>query len=83
MSESDRAFAFFAVPYLGVVIVAGLIALVFALCGCSSPAVSQEPKYPEYEKWWTQDCQRRSTNLDELGQGDILVFSNGMEAVLL
>lgn len=83
MSESDRAFAFFVVPYLGIVIVAGLIALVFALCGCSSPAVSQEPKYSEYEKWWTQDCQRRSTNLDELGPGDILVFSNGMEAVLL
>ena len=83
MSESDIAFAFFAIPYLGVVIVAGLIALVFALCGCSSPVVSQEPKYPKYEKWWTQGCQRRSTNLDELRSGDILVFSNGMEAALL
>ena len=83
MSESGIAFAFFAVLYLGVVIVAGFVALVFALCGCSSPAVSQEPKYPKYEKWWTQGRQRRSTNLDELGQGDILVFSNGMEAVLL
>lgn len=83
MSESDIAFAFFAIPYLGVVIVAELIALVFALCGCSSPAVSQEPKYPKYEKWWTQDRQRRSTNLDELGPGDILVFSNGMGAALL
>lgn len=52
------------------------------LCGCSSPAVS-EPKYPEYEKWWTLRKPKRSHDLGELSQGDILVFGNGQEAMLL
>lgn len=52
------------------------------LCGCSSLPVS-EPAYPEYDKWWSGPEPRRSTNLSELGQGDILVFDNGQEAVLL
>lgn len=45
--------------------------------GCSTPAVS-EPAYPEYEKWWTEaPGPRKSKNLSDLGQGDILVFDNG------
>lgn len=52
------------------------------LTGCSTPAVA-EPAYPEYEKWWTGDSTKRSHDLRDLGQGDILVFDNGMEAVLL
>lgn len=52
------------------------------LCGCTSAPVS-EPSYPEYDKWWTGPEPRRSANLSELGQGDVLVFDNGLEATLL
>lgn len=40
------------------------------LCGCSSASVS-EPKYPEYDKWWTQNVNTNS--LEGLGQGDVYV----------
>lgn len=70
MNGSDKALAFFMVPYLGVVIVAGLIALVCALCGCSSPSYS-EPRYPEYDKWWSHSVNTNS--FEGLGQGDVYV----------
>lgn len=60
-----------------------ILLLLASLLGCASPSVS-DPAYPEYDKWWTETPgPRRSTNLSELGQGDILVFGNGQEAVLL
>ena len=53
------------------------------LCGCSSPTVSG-PAYPENDKWWTETSGPcKSKNLSDIGQGDVLVFDNGQEAVLL
>lgn len=40
------------------------------LTGCSTP-VSSEPKYPEYDKWWTQSVNTNS--FEGLGQGDVHV----------
>lgn len=55
----------------------------FIVAGCAGDRATGDAKYPEYEKWWTSDAPKRSRNLSDLGQGDILVFDNGMEAVLL
>lgn len=54
--------------YLLLVIVCGVV--FHLLCGCSSTSVS-EPRYPEYDKWWTQSVNTNS--FEGLGQGDVYV----------
>lgn len=52
----------------------GLVAhILFAvLGGCAPlPTPSAEPRYPEYDKWWTQSANTNS--LEGLGQGDVYV----------
>lgn len=58
----------------GMILAAGLLAVGVLVCfagGCSSPTVS-EPKYPEYDKWWTQSANTNS--LEGLGTGDVYVY---------
>lgn len=53
---------------------AGLVAhILFAvLGGCAPlPPPTAEPRYPEYDKWWTQSVNTNS--LEDLGQGDVYV----------
>lgn len=57
----------------GLALAAGLLAVGILVCfagGCSSPSVS-EPRYPEYDKWWSHSVNTNS--FEGLGQGDVYV----------
>lgn len=70
MKKEDEFTAGFLRWMLGWVVAVMAVIAVLAVAGCSSPTVS-EPKYPEYDKWWTQSVNTNS--FEGLGQGDVYV----------
>ena len=60
MSVKDKLFFFGWQKYTLAVFAIGLV--FFMLCGCTQvPQHTPEPRYPEYNKWWTK--ARTSTSL--------------------
>ena len=49
-----------------------LLMILWAIFGCAQiQQPTAEPRYPEYDKWWTQSVNTNS--FEGLGQGDVYV----------
>lgn len=71
MSMKDKLFFFGWHKYALAVFALGLV--FFMLCGCAQvPQQTPEPRYPEYNKWWT-----KSTSANEFTATNIVLGSNG------
>ena len=71
MSVKDKLFFFGWQKYALTVFATGLV--FFMLCGCTQvPQQTLEPRYPEYNKWWT-----KSTSANEFTATNIVLGSNG------
>ena len=71
MSVKDKLFFFGWQKYALTVFATGLV--FFMLCGCTQvPQQTPEPRYPEYNKWWT-----KRTSANEFTATNIIPGSNG------
>ena len=67
MSVKDKLFFFGWQKYALTVFATGLV--FFMLCGCTQvPQQTPEPRYPEYNKWWT-----KSTSANEFTATNIVL----------
>lgn len=67
MSMKDKLFFFRWQKYALAILAIGLV--FFMLCGCTQvPQRTPEPRYPEYNKWWT-----KSTNVNEFTATNIVL----------
>lgn len=49
-----------------------LLVILWAIFGCArAPQPAAEPRYPEYDKWWTRNVNTNS--FEGLGQGDVYI----------
>ena len=71
MIMKDKLFFFGRGKYVLAIFAIGLV--FFMLCGCTQvPRQTPEPRYPEYNKWWT-----KSTSANEFTATNIVLGSNG------
>lgn len=71
MSMKDKLFFFGWQKYALTIFAIGLV--FFMLCGCTQvPQHTPEPRYPEYNKWWT-----KSTNVNEFTATNSVLGANG------
>ena len=67
MSVKDKLFFFGWQKYALAILATGLV--FFMLCGCTQvPQQTPEPRYPEYNKWWT-----KSTSANEFTATSIVL----------
>ena len=72
MSMKDKLFFFGWQKYVLAILAIGLV--FFMLCGCAQvPQQTSEPRYPEYNKWWT-----KSTNANEFTTTNIVLGADGL-----
>ena len=71
MSVKDKLFFSGWQKYALAIFAIGLV--FFMLCGCTQvQQQAPEPRYPEYNKWWT-----KSTNANEFTTTNIVLGANG------
>ena len=71
MSTKDKLFFFGWQKYALAIFAIALV--FFMLCGCTqAPQRTPEPRYPEYNKWWT-----KNTNANEFTTTNIVLGANG------
>ena len=71
MSVKDKLFFFGRQKYALTIFATGLV--FFMLCGCAQVQQhTPEPRYPEYNKWWT-----KSSNVNEFTATNIVLGANG------
>ena len=72
MSTKDKLFFFGWQKYALAIFAIALV--FFMLCGCAQvPQQTSEPRYPEYNKWWT-----KSTNVNEFTATNIVLGADGL-----